>query len=79
MISLVRRTSRVVYEPADALERLRGDHPLIVATWHGQFMMTAGFRPGPDIKVAAMARIAAAGFEPDASAAEASGRAVSDR
>jgi 3-deoxy-D-manno-octulosonic-acid transferase len=54
MISLVRRTSRVVYEPADALQRLAADHPLIVATWHGQFMMTSGFRPSPETKVAAM-------------------------
>ena len=54
MISLVRRTSRVVYEPEDALARLAADHPLIVATWHGQFMMTAGFRPSPETKVAAM-------------------------
>ena len=54
MISLVRRTSRIVYEPADALARLAADHPLIVATWHGQFMMTSGFRPSPETKVAAM-------------------------
>ena len=27
IISLVRRTSRVVYEPADALSRLAADHP----------------------------------------------------
>jgi 3-deoxy-D-manno-octulosonic-acid transferase len=54
MISLVRRTSRVVYEPADALSRLAADHPLILATWHGQFMMTSGFRPSPETKVAAM-------------------------
>jgi 3-deoxy-D-manno-octulosonic-acid transferase len=54
MISLVRRTSRIIYEPEDALARLATDHPLIVATWHGQFMMTAGFRPSPETKVAAM-------------------------
>jgi 3-deoxy-D-manno-octulosonic-acid transferase len=54
MISLVRRTSRVVYEPQDALARLAADHPLIVAVWHGQFMMTSGFRPSPETKVAAM-------------------------
>ena len=56
MISLVRRTSRAIFEPADALQRLAADHPLIVATWHGQFMMTSGFRPSPETKVAAMAR-----------------------
>lgn len=54
LISLVQRTSKAVYEPADALQRLRGDHPLIVAVWHGQFMLSSGFRPGPDVKVAAM-------------------------
>lgn len=54
LISLVRRTSRRVYEPSDALQRLAADHPLILAVWHGQFMMSAGFRPGPDVKVAAM-------------------------
>jgi 3-deoxy-D-manno-octulosonic-acid transferase len=54
LISLVGRTSRTVYEPTDALSRLAANHPLIVATWHGQFMMTAGFRPSPETKVAAM-------------------------
>ncbi len=54
LIRLVDRTSRIVYEPPDALARLRGEHPLIVAVWHGQFMMTHGFKPAPDVKVAAM-------------------------
>ena len=54
MISLVKRTSRAVYEPENALVRLAGDHPCIVAVWHGQFMMSSGFRPSPDTKVAAM-------------------------
>lgn len=54
LISLVRRTSQIVYEPVDALQRLDKDHPLIVAVWHGQFMMSSGFRPGPHVKVAAM-------------------------
>src|SRR5665647_1173285 len=54
MIALVRRTSRTLYDPPDALARLAADHPLIVATWHGQFMMTSGFRPTPETKVAAM-------------------------
>ncbi|WP_072372827.1 glycosyltransferase N-terminal domain-containing protein [Hyphomicrobium sp. NDB2Meth4] len=54
MISLVRRTSKIVYEPENALQKLAADHPLIVAVWHGQFMLTSGFRPGPDVKVAAM-------------------------
>ena len=54
LISLVKRSSRTVYEPADALKRLGADHPLIVAVWHGQFMMAHGFRPGSGVKVAAM-------------------------
>ena len=54
LISLVQRTSRHVYEPQDALERLRADHPLILAVWHGQFMLSSGFRPAPDVKVSAM-------------------------
>ncbi len=54
LISLVQRSSKAVYEPADALQRLHGDHPLIVAVWHGQFMLSSGFKPGPDVKVAAM-------------------------
>jgi len=54
LISLVRRTSRSVYEPDDALTRLAANHPLIVAVWHGQFMMASGFRPSPETKVAAM-------------------------
>lgn len=54
MISLVRGTSRISYDPPDALDRLASDHPLIVAVWHGQFMLTSGFRPSPETKVAAM-------------------------
>jgi 3-deoxy-D-manno-octulosonic-acid transferase len=54
MISRVKRTSRAVYEPENALVRLAGDHPCIVAVWHGQFMMSSGFRPSPETKVAAM-------------------------
>ncbi len=54
LIGAVKRTSRVIYEPADALVSLRQEHPVIVAVWHGQFMMTSGFWPSPDVKVAAM-------------------------
>jgi len=54
LIRLVERTSRTVYEPDDLLARLGAEHPVIVAVWHGQFMMTAGFLPSPDTKVAAM-------------------------
>ncbi len=54
LIRLVRSTSRIVYEPPDTLLRLKGEHPCIVAVWHGQFMMTHGFKPTPATKVAAM-------------------------
>lgn len=54
LIGLVERTSSVVCEPADLLERLKAEHPVTVAVWHGQFMMTSGFKPAPYVKVAAM-------------------------
>lgn len=54
LIGLVERTSRIIHEPHDMRERLSGLHPAIVAVWHGQFMLTSGFRPSPDTKVAAM-------------------------
>ncbi|MGZ5822319.1 MAG: glycosyltransferase N-terminal domain-containing protein [Hyphomicrobium sp.] len=54
LIGAVGRTSRIVYEPADLLPRLEAMHPVIVATWHGQFMMTSGFWPSKRVKVAAM-------------------------
>jgi 3-deoxy-D-manno-octulosonic-acid transferase len=54
LIRLVRRTSHSVYEPPDTLARLKGEHPCIVAVWHGQFMMTHGFKPTTETKVAAM-------------------------
>lgn len=52
-IQLVQRTSKRTYEPEDLLERLADVHPCVVACWHGQFMMVAGFRP-ENVKVAAM-------------------------
>lgn len=54
LIGLVERTSRIVYDPPDLKERAGGFHPAIVAVWHGQFMLTSGFRPTPDTKVSAM-------------------------
>jgi 3-deoxy-D-manno-octulosonic-acid transferase len=54
LIRLVNATSRAVYEPPDALSRLKSEHPVIVAVWHGQFMLTHGFKPAPEVKVAAM-------------------------
>lgn len=53
LIRLVARTSRVVTEPADLKAQLRAAHPIILATWHGQFMMTCYLKPG-DVLVAAM-------------------------
>ncbi len=45
LIDLVHRTSRIVFEPADAPEELAQHHPAIIAVWHGQFMMLASERP----------------------------------
>lgn len=53
LISHVAATSELTYEPEDLRPRLRATHPCIIATWHGQFMMTCQLHPG-DIKVAAM-------------------------
>jgi 3-deoxy-D-manno-octulosonic-acid transferase len=54
LIGLVERTSSVVCEPADLHERLEACHPVTVAVWHGQFMLTSGFKPAPHVKVAAI-------------------------
>jgi 3-deoxy-D-manno-octulosonic-acid transferase len=54
LIRLVERSSHTVYEPPDAPDRLKSGQPLIVAVWHGQFMMTHALKPAPDAKVAAM-------------------------
>ena len=51
-IRFVYRTSRVVAEPPEGYRRFDTDQPVIVALWHGQFMMTALQRP--DNPVAAM-------------------------
>jgi 3-deoxy-D-manno-octulosonic-acid transferase len=54
LIRLVKRTSKTIYHPPDMVERLAAEHPVILAVWHGQFMMTQGFTPSADTKVAAM-------------------------
>lgn len=41
LIQRVERTSKKVFDPADLTERLYADHPVIVAFWHGQFMMVS--------------------------------------
>lgn len=38
-LRLVRRTNRIVWEPADAEQRLQGLKPAIAAMWHGQHFM----------------------------------------
>ena len=53
LIRLVARTSTIVTEPASLKADLRQTHPLILATWHGQFMMTCLMKPD-DVPVAAM-------------------------
>jgi 3-deoxy-D-manno-octulosonic-acid transferase len=46
----VRRTSGVVYEPADAVARFEQHGPMIMALWHGQFLMLPALCP-PTVKV----------------------------
>ena len=53
LINLVERTSRIVSEPAGLKARLAVAHPIILATWHGQFMMTVHLKPA-GVNVAAM-------------------------
>lgn len=51
-VRFVHRSSEVIAEPPGIIDRLRTDHPCIVALWHGQFMMASMHRP--DVPVAAM-------------------------
>lgn len=53
LISYVAKTSDIVFDPPDLLDRLKAIHPTIVASWHGQFMMLKLLDPG-GVKVAAM-------------------------
>lgn len=39
LIGYVERSSEKVSEPADLTDRLFGEHPAIIAFWHGQFML----------------------------------------
>ncbi len=41
LIRRVEQTSEKVFEPPDLTERLYGEHPAIIAFWHGQFMMVS--------------------------------------
>lgn len=44
-LRLVKRTNRIVVEPADVYERVRPGLPLIIAMWHGQHIMIPFSRP----------------------------------
>jgi len=50
-LRLVWRTGRFVTEPADALERLRAEEPVIAAMWHGQHFLVPLARDGLRFKV----------------------------
>ena len=52
-IRLVHRTSRVVTDRPDLDQHLQTNHPLILACWHGQFMMLSVLHP-PGVRVKAM-------------------------
>jgi lysophospholipid acyltransferase (LPLAT)-like uncharacterized protein len=44
-LKLVRRTNRIVIEPAGIYDQVRPDLPLIIAMWHGQHIMIPFARP----------------------------------
>lgn len=44
-LSFVGRTSRWAYEPADCLDRIEADLPVIFAMWHGQHFMVPVIKP----------------------------------
>ncbi len=46
LIGYVRRTSKVVAEPADVVSFIDRQNPAILAFWHGQFMMLPAFYSG---------------------------------
>jgi 3-deoxy-D-manno-octulosonic-acid transferase len=53
LIKLVLRTSKISYDPPTLKDDLKAAHPVILAVWHGQFMLTCHLDPG-DVKVSAM-------------------------
>ena len=53
MIRLVERTSSTVTDPPDLKARLAAAHPIILACWHGQFMMLVHLNP-PGNRTSAM-------------------------
>lgn len=54
LVALVRDTSEIVVEPADAMVLIKANHPFIFAMWHGQFMMEPALHKG-EIAVSAIA------------------------
>lgn len=52
-IAFVHRTSTITTDRPDLMEFLAANHPLILACWHGQFMMLSVLRP-PGVRVKAM-------------------------
>lgn len=55
-LRLVRRTSRVVIEPADAFARIEPLRPVIGAMWHGQHLMVPFARRDEDRSVSLVSR-----------------------
>ena len=45
LIRYVERTSTRRFDPPDLTERMFGEHPAIIAFWHGQFMMISSLNP----------------------------------
>ena len=52
-IRFVYRSSRVRTDPPDLYDRLRNNQPIIMAMWHGQFLMLPKIDPG-DVRVRIM-------------------------
>lgn len=53
LMRFVHHTARVVSEPGDIVGMLAANHPLILASWHGQFMMLPFLQP-PGARVSAL-------------------------
>jgi len=50
----VRRSCRLVVEPADAFTALGAPHAMLITTWHGEHFMLPFAKPGADWSVKAM-------------------------
>ena len=53
LMRLVERSSTIVTDPPDLKTQLHAAHPIILACWHGQFMMLVHLNP-PGLPVSAM-------------------------